>query len=73
MSELDWSVDGALEGVVVVDVSLALVTVSFEPVDTKLGQETSNVLHELDGLLPGADVLVHTVEHVSDASTSELH
>ena len=72
VSEVDGGDDRALEGVVAVDVSFAFVVEFSIPVLTELGKETSNVLHELDSLLPGADVLVDTVEQVADASRSEL-
>ena len=72
VSELDWSDDGTLKGVVSVDVLLALVTICFDPVNTELGEETSNVVHELDCLLPGTDVLVDLIEQVADASRREF-
>jgi len=72
VSEFDGSVNRALERVVVVDISLAFVVEFSVPVLTELGKETSNVLHELNSLLPSADVLVDAVKHVADASRSEF-
>lgn len=72
VSEFDGSVNRALERVVVVDISLAFVVEFSVPVLTELGKETSNVLHELNSLLPSANVLVDAVKHVADASRSEF-
>jgi len=55
-----------------VDIVLAWLVVLLCPLDTNLGQETGDVLHQFDCLLPGADVLVDLVEQVGDASVGKL-
>jgi len=72
VGELNWDVVRTLTGLVCVDVVLACFVVLLLPLDTQLGQETSDVLHQFDCLLPGADVLVDLVKQVGDASVGEL-
>jgi len=61
-----------LARLVCVDIVLACLLVLLCPLETDLGQETSDVLHQFDCLLPGADVLVDLVEQVGDASVGIL-
>jgi len=72
VGELNWDVVRTLTGLVCVDVVLAIFVVLLLPLDTQLGQETSDVLHQFDCLLPGADVLVDLVKQVGDASVGVL-
>lgn len=72
MSELDINVHGALTALVLVDVVFTLVTTGALNLDTQLGEESGDVFHEFDGLLPSADVLVDLVEQVVQATAGEL-
>lgn len=72
MSELDINVHGALTALVLVDVVFTLVTTGALNLDTQLGEESGDVVHEFDGLLPSADVLVDLVEQVVQATAGEL-
>lgn len=72
VSELDINVHGALTALVLVDVVLALITTAALDLDTQLSEESGDILHELDCLLPGTDVLVDLVEQVVQATTREL-
>jgi len=64
VSELNINVHGALTALVLVDVVFTLVSTTGLDLDTQLGKESGDVLHEFDCLLPGADVLVDLVEQV---------
>jgi len=72
VSKLGINVHRALTTLVLIDVVLALVTTAALDLDTQLGEESSDILHELDGFLPGADILVDLVEQVLKTTTGIL-
>jgi hypothetical protein len=72
VGKLGINVHRALTTLVLIDIVLALVTTAALDLDTQLGEESSDILHELDGLLPGADILVDLVEQVLKTTTGIL-
>jgi len=72
VSKLGINVHRALTTLVLIDVVLALVTTAALDLNTQLGEESSDISHELDGLLPGADILIDLVEQVLKTTTGVL-
>jgi len=58
--------ESSLAGLVGVDVGHAVVVLVVNIVDAESTEESGDVLDELDGLLPGADIGIDFVEKVSD-------